>query len=309
MPPLFFGLYRARKRPKASTTSIEQDISAIGRCTSNKHQLAQFGTTVQSALKEKPRKAGDIEKKLQDIVGEVKRKIGALDVDGQEHRESCRGILQWGSDEIRSILQQNGKSQRKIRKRVEEENQAIQQDMKLDQNIVRNSLMAQPKSGWTVYFMDDPKKDPLILEVSFYGYDDVMYYLNSENIIKSPELWIKRSDGDVQTFTSSRSWWIYVEPSESVGEMALYVVNMQKRNHSTYTVALVKDGDDREFPVPIDNGTLGKHLGYIWRDQYRVCSARKFDSPGQNVLGLVLDTIQFKIRKNELYITVKKLGP
>ncbi|KAG8820126.1 hypothetical protein FRC17_010242 [Serendipita sp. 399] len=267
MPPLGFGLYRGRKSPKASTTRIEQDISAMVKRTSNKHQIAQFWKTVQLALKEKPRKLvicafgicnsirirreGDIETRLQYVVSGVKTKIDAVSVDGQPHRESCRIILQSGSEEVRSILVKNGKSPRKIQKMIGEEKEAIQEDKKLDENLVRNTSTVQPKSDWTIYFMDEPQREPHLPETKLHGYNDVMRYLNIEEIIKSPELWIKCSDGNFQTFTSSRSCWIYVKPSESVGEMVLYVVDMQKRTHDTYLVALVHEGDDNEFPVPI----------------------------------------------------------
>ncbi|KAG8799958.1 hypothetical protein FRB91_003803 [Serendipita sp. 411] len=184
--------------------------------------------------------------------------------------------------------------------------------------------MHQPDLNLMVHFIDEPEKDPYPLNDKFYSYYDILWYLNDQNIIKAPELWIRENAQKFQIPLPNglaECWrWKCAVAGEKLSGSVMYGLSMIGR--SNYIVALVHAGQDEEFLMSIDVPifgaepcsscnpsctTLGEHLTNIWTGRYRVFHASKLGNPECSALGKALNSIEFTIRMNELYIRAEKL--
>ncbi|KAG8832884.1 hypothetical protein FRC18_004465 [Serendipita sp. 400] len=209
-------------------------------------------------------------------------------------------------------------SSRRLVKLEKDEAEAVQQDQQRHESTQHQPNLPPSLNSDTriqAYLMEHPDGEPYILppDPLIVTYNDIRHHLCVRRIVRSPDLWARCEDPDVQPLTASGRHWTRVSGNKPIEKTVLDIVERTEVSNC-YIVALIDDGA-REIPVPIGVPIFGKetccnrpcgslqvHLESVWTG-VRVEHARLFPSK-RCVLETPLDDRIFEVWKNELYVRV-----
>ncbi|KAG8831840.1 hypothetical protein FRC17_002492 [Serendipita sp. 399] len=310
MPQLGFARLKAKAKSKAlerwQENPIYIELNQIKKAVPNASLAYLFAETVRRMI-ETRRQSQDLDQ-IKDIVRDVKERVGAVNGDF----EQCRDSLQDAMTRLRGLL-----DSKKSVKLLSEAVSADEEDENRRQNVQLDSLASPDADGKVqIFFMGDPDREPYLLPQGplMTTYNDIIWHFYFNKIVEAPELWIRREDRKVQPFTASGRHWVIVTGENTIDETVLDIVEMASVPRC-YIVALVDNGE-REIPFPIGVpifglepcceeacGSLRTHLESSWK--VRVEHARLFRKQEfGSVLDALLNSINFPPRRNELYLKV-----
>ncbi|KAG8760932.1 hypothetical protein FRC14_001004 [Serendipita sp. 396] len=320
MPRLGYLAHRANESYKLSQkwqeNPLRGELEAIRDEVFNQSLANLFAQTVRNLVEESGKwwslgRSSNLDR-IETIVFRVKEQVFKVNEDNESHLKHGQ-ILQEGMKDLKTFV-----NSRRLAKIEKAEAEAVQQDQQRHESIqhqLRSLTPSDPDTKIQAYFMGDPDKEAYLLPQDHLitTYNDIMWHLCFRELVQAPELWARREDPNVQPWTTSGRHWIYVSGDEPISETVFDIVEMATVSNC-YIVALVDNGE-RERPVPVGIPIYGKetccdlrcgslrvHLESVWTG-VRVEHARLFRSK-KCVLETPLDSKNFGVRKNELYVKV-----
>jgi len=298
--------------PSEDQLQIEEDLITIRNRVTNWRQFDLLYQRAYRLMRHKKRHA-----MIRNVISSLKLKILALERIDIEHEINLENPDQWMtllSQGLADLYGLKGRAMHQVE--IQQETEAIEKD-RAELNQALRQIRAQPsplplqRKKISLYRMEDPLSEPLVLELQWRRYCELIWYITHAKIVPKPDLWIRRDNK--HSLTPTGRIWMYANGRDEIQDMNLDVVNREVTTN--YIVALVHE-NEQDIPVPIDicqHGgdpccppnpciNLRNHLEKVWTSRV-VVNAHLISDPEKNsVLSDLIDTSLWTPRTNDLFI-------
>ncbi|KAG8865935.1 hypothetical protein FRC20_009257, partial [Serendipita sp. 405] len=257
MPPLGYLAHKANESYKLSQkwqdNPLKGELEAIREEVFNQCLANLFAQTVRELVEESDKwwsfgRSSDLDR-IEPIVLRVKEQVFEVEKDNESYLKHGK-ILQEGMGDLKTFVT----SSRRLVKLEKDEAEAVQQDQQRHESTQHQPNLPPSLNSDTriqAYLMEHPDGEPYILppDPLIVTYNDIRHHLCVRRIVRSPDLWARCEDPDVQPLTASGRHWTRVSGNKPIEKTVLDIVERTKVSNC-YIVALIDDGA-REIPVPI----------------------------------------------------------